>query len=309
MTVSRAFRDDAYVRDDLRKRILALAKTMGYTPDPRISSFMQNFVRRSKSGYHETLAFLQYGYVGPSSPNPTSPFLNLFYEGARQRAESLGYRLSIFRDGLNSSVPTGAHSPASGHQRVDHRTSPNYICIATFGSTGLFTRSLPLAVRCGSPRLNRVQSHHYMDLVQALRNLRRMGRTRVVLVLDFLLHSRNQGAYFASFLANQAAKSRDLNARIYLYRTWEEERPPQGDREDPGRCRSLHEYSRSGPDPTSPTEQRHRPGLSERRASTPQFAGVLQHYEYIGGKARRPHPECSSAQRIRTADSSDVDHD
>ncbi len=216
MTASRAFRSDASIRPALRERITRLAGELGYEPSPQISSVMRAFVRRSHPEYRETLAF-----VGSREPAPSSWDFSLF-ESARRRAESLGYgmepfwmrsrRLSFSRLGrllrdrsIRGVVLLPFLEQAHMHVRLDWPR----IASATIGSS------------LWKPRIHRVQHHHYMGMILALRSIRRLSRGKVGLVLSNLLHSRTQGAYVSPFLTNQSGSSRDLAGCVHRYAKWE----------------------------------------------------------------------------------------
>jgi len=146
------------------------------------------------------------------------------------------------------------------------------------------------AVTIGSslwkPRINRVQHHHYMGMILALRNLRRLGRKRVALILPEILNARTQGSYVACFLANQSGKSQDLAQRIHLYSTWEDDRFQQlmkRIKPDAVLCGQIDDVPRI----QSILGNSNETGIACLNVfpGTPDIAGIDQHYKLIGGRA------------------------
>ena len=58
MTVSRAFKADASIKPEVRARVLAVAKEVGYSPDRMVTELMTSFVKRRPVKYRETFAVL-----------------------------------------------------------------------------------------------------------------------------------------------------------------------------------------------------------------------------------------------------------
>ncbi len=217
MTVSRAFRNDGVIRPAMRERIHRLAAKLGYAPDPHISSVMRAFARQTRPDYRETIAFI--GEVVPVPKTFEARFLN----GARERAESLGYRIDPFwlqsqrvsfsrlsRQLRNRNVRGLILCPFGNQPHMHARLNWAHFAAVAVGSS------------LWKPRINRVQHHHYMGMILALRSLRRRIRGKVGLIISTQLHARTQGAYVSSFLTNQSGSSRDLLARVHRYAAWNE---------------------------------------------------------------------------------------
>jgi len=96
-TVSLALRNDPRLPSATRDRIRALAKEMGYRPDPMLSAL--NSYRSSKDGAkaQPSMAFL----VRSRNKRWGSTFYadEQFLKGARRACERLGYRLVVFQVG------------------------------------------------------------------------------------------------------------------------------------------------------------------------------------------------------------------
>jgi DNA-binding LacI/PurR family transcriptional regulator len=94
-TVSLALRDDPRLPGETRERIRALAKKMGYRPDPMLSAL--NFYRtsRDQAKAQPSMAFVMRSRL-KRSPH-TFYADDLFLKGARRACDRLGYRLVPFQ--------------------------------------------------------------------------------------------------------------------------------------------------------------------------------------------------------------------
>lgn len=94
VTVSRALKNNPAVRAELREKIRAVAKELGYRPNPMVSSLMTNrAMKRNKPDLKATLGWLN------THPNPRMwqswSYRKIYLDGARERAEELGYSLDV----------------------------------------------------------------------------------------------------------------------------------------------------------------------------------------------------------------------
>lgn len=94
-TVSMALRGLGKVGPEKRKAILAVAERLGYRPNPLVAAHMAN-VRRSKApSYRETIAFLHDLPAHPKDLASSNFYYHEYWNGARERCETLGYRLEL----------------------------------------------------------------------------------------------------------------------------------------------------------------------------------------------------------------------
>lgn len=280
MTVSRAFRKNASVRPAVRARILELAQKMGYAPDPRITSVMGALVRRSQPSYRETLAYIGY------QVSTDNAHMERFHKGAVRRAVDLGYRLDSFwlkektmsfsrldrmlrARNIRGLIIGPPLYQAHGHVRLGWN---RYVAV-TMGSS------------LWKPRLNRVQHHHYMGMILALRIVRQHRGKRIGLVISSLLNSRGQGSLISSFLTNQAGPSAELSRRVHLYTDWDKNRFTawlKQTRLDVIICGQLDEVRRIEP---YTAEYGFRIVCMDVISEGTAVAGIDQHYEVIGSHA------------------------
>lgn len=199
-TISRAFRDSASVRPELRERILAEAARHGYRPDPLVSELMTSFARRRPVGYRETLGVLWWPERWEQSEVPGT-FANRVRIGLAGAAERHGCRLNPFvlrRGGAPALMRTLAARNIHGLV-ITSPSEPDQPAPALDWaslSTVVIGRSLP------APGFDRVHHNHYAAMVDALGRLKALGFRRPVLLADVGLEERMQRAYTGAFLAH-----------------------------------------------------------------------------------------------------------
>ncbi|WPJ97260.1 LacI family DNA-binding transcriptional regulator [Coraliomargarita algicola] len=94
-TVSRALSNKPLVSADTRERILAIAKDMGWKPNPLASAYLAHRRATRSPKYKAHIAYiLARGDITKFSALPD--YVKIHYTGAQKRAEALGYTLEIF---------------------------------------------------------------------------------------------------------------------------------------------------------------------------------------------------------------------
>jgi LacI family transcriptional regulator len=94
VTVSRALRNDPCISRATTKRIQALARRMGYRPNPLVSALMTQLRTTHRLSYRPVIAYLNTWW--PRSAWESSATYVSQFKGARERAYGLGYDLEIF---------------------------------------------------------------------------------------------------------------------------------------------------------------------------------------------------------------------
>ncbi len=96
-TVSLALRDHPRVSAPVRDKIKAIARKLGYTPDPALAAL--NAYRKTKLTVHyqSTLAWIDTWTNEAKLRLRDQPTFNEYYLGAGERARQLGYELEEFR--------------------------------------------------------------------------------------------------------------------------------------------------------------------------------------------------------------------
>jgi len=178
---SMALRNHPRIGADTRRRVQAVAKKLGYKPDPHLSRLMW-YLRSTKSvKYQETLGFLS----DNARLEEWREFSQAdYYLGAADRAEELGYRIEIFH------LRAPGQSPASLNRVLRNR-----------GIRGLLTSafrepdaSLKLewehfaTVACGyslaRPVIDRTTTDYYRAMLMATDRLTAEGCRRIGLCLN-----------------------------------------------------------------------------------------------------------------------------
>jgi len=181
-TVSLALRSSTKIRPSTAARVRQIAQELHYTPNPLVSALMARIREAKPSREQVAIGAI---YIGEDETRETnSLFLAAIFAGAQERAESLGFRLALFRSrekGLNEKrlrdilISRGIHGliilPASD-----------------FGTKLELDWSQFAAVAIGyslvDPPLNRVCPDQFQELSEAFIQLRRRGYRRIGLYLD-----------------------------------------------------------------------------------------------------------------------------
>jgi DNA-binding LacI/PurR family transcriptional regulator len=181
-TVSLALRNDTRLPVATRTRIQALAKKIGYRPDPMLSAL--NFYRSARRVPKSpaTMAFLlnfrDRRGLAFSEPH------RLFLEGARQHAEEIGYHLDVFYVGTNPAAP------GKRLQKILRSRGITGIIVGAFADRGMefqLNWSQFSAVQIESQQLglslHMISNDQAMITRTAIRRLRALGYRRIGLVV------------------------------------------------------------------------------------------------------------------------------
>lgn len=215
MSVSRALRGEPGVKEEMRARIVSLAAELGYRPDPAVSRVMAELRRSRRPEYLETIALVQ----------THLDEVGAIFDGAREQAELLGYKLELFR-------PHAAGLTARGLSRMLHARGVRGVLLAPNSSSAhpRYWLDWPkfAVVLIGSSLVNqglhRVQFDHYGAAVMALRKLRHAGYSRIGLVMNRGLHERAWHRQVAAYQAYVGLPAADRD-RLTFFVEAEQDRP------------------------------------------------------------------------------------
>ncbi|GAB5559850.1 MAG: hypothetical protein SynsKO_14970 [Synoicihabitans sp.] len=204
-TISMALKNHPRISVETRKRVQARARKMGYMPDPRLASVMANLKRKKTDRPVAGLA-----YVIPSlefSESHKHSIFQSFFDGAKARAEELGYRLERFN------LPQEKISGARLVSILRSRGIEGIVISPIFdgGKKLDFDWSKFSAIAFGhsvvDPGMNRVSFDQFYAVYQSLRCMARSGYRRMGVVLpgnaDERMHSLSLAGALA-FTAQQA---------------------------------------------------------------------------------------------------------
>ncbi len=201
-TVSRALQNHPALPPATRRRLQALARKMGYRPNPLVSALMAARNQPRAAAAAGTLAILTAWAPRPDlAPLPTD---RRYLTGAKRRAEELGFRVEEF----------WLDAPGLSGQRL------NQILVAR-GIVAVLVAPLPLnhpkidlqwehfslaafAPSRQIPILHRASHFHFQSCLVAVRQLLALGYRRPGLVVpdDITAHVRDQwvGGYYAALV-------------------------------------------------------------------------------------------------------------
>lgn len=200
-TVSMALKNDRRISVGTCARVQAKAKELGYVPDPRLASVMSNLKKRKVDRLVAGLA-----YVAPSrefADLEKHPIYRNYFEGAKERAEQLGYRLENFNmqaEGISGKrlvsilrsrgIEGVVISPI---QHVGQELDINWskLSAITFGYS---------VTEVG---MNRVAIDQYLAVLRSLEGIARHGYRRIGFVTRGNADGRMQNRWKAALLAFQ----------------------------------------------------------------------------------------------------------
>lgn len=285
MTVSRALREGTSVTPELRAKVREAADRLGYQPDSRISQVMRAVRSAESAGYRETLAFI---WAGRSTKREDRALFDEEYEGARRRAQQLGYKLEEFR--LAGESPNGSalskilrshgirgvliaprgRGRAHPHLRLDWKA---FSCV-------LLGQSLANA------GLARVQHDYDADCALTLRRLKRMNYKRIGLVMSRSMDERSSRVIRSAFVSSHSLSFPEAENLAFL-----------ADRHDPkalkkwiaGQKPDALAVHFEKPFPQWEQIRRAAPGLAiaslNWNKNQPEIAGIDQYRSAVGEQA------------------------
>jgi DNA-binding LacI/PurR family transcriptional regulator len=200
MTVSRAFKDEASIKPELRKKILKIAHDLGYKPDTMVSELMTSFASRRNINYQETFAAIWWAERWKKVNAGHGFDADIYYglnEGVKFHGRAIDHLV------LSPNMPTRVI------MRMLLARNIQGVILTPPATAGIEAPELNWdklsTVIIGSslrePKFHRTQPGHYNAIVQALENLKARGYKRPCLLLRSDVEKRMLHAYTAAFLA------------------------------------------------------------------------------------------------------------
>ena len=200
-TVSRALKDDPRVGTETLAKIRALAKGMGYMPDPMLSSL--NAYRHASRAhqYHGTVAWItnfaaRDGWRG-------SFCYRLYFQGASDQLMRHGYRLEEFW--LREPGMTARNSS----QVLFNRGVRGLLICPLMISRGHLSlqwerfSAVSFGYSLVRPKLHLFSAAHYRAMITCMRELRAMGYRRIGMVTSHEMNERMDRMWTAAYYAAQ----------------------------------------------------------------------------------------------------------
>ncbi len=200
-TVSYALRNSPQVSRDTCQRVQDLARSMGYRPNARVSGLMSHIRQAQSRGGVEPLAFV---WMDSNKEEcQTTPFLAHLIEGARTRANQLGYTLLEFwlsdkgmsierickiidARGINGVIFSAPRKQDS----IVINADMSHFAVAIIGSAKW------------TPEFHRAAHDHYGGMIECIHQLRQMGSQRPATIIDMEVNERCRRSYQAAFLSH-----------------------------------------------------------------------------------------------------------
>jgi DNA-binding LacI/PurR family transcriptional regulator len=196
-TVSRALREDARIRPEVRGRIRALAAEMGYAPDPSLRALAKYRAKGRRAEYRGLLAWITNEGKRDSWRHYEKA---AYFEGATRRAAELGYDLEHFWANERGMTPGRLRGilaargvrgvllppPAPSLARVELDWAG--LAVVSFGCSRV------------EPRLHSIHCHHYRAMETLLAELWALGYRRPGLALSRSVNASVDGAWSAAYL-------------------------------------------------------------------------------------------------------------
>jgi LacI family transcriptional regulator len=178
MTVSLALRNHPAAAQATRERIQKLAREMGYRPSPLISTLMTSVRLKRRTPQKAVLAFIV------DAQSTKKPTLVEYLQGARNRADELGFKLDLFTYG-------GAGMTAMRLDGILYARGVAGVIIAPLFEPGKMLSInweryavTALGYSMPAPALHRVVNHQIHSITVALERLAELGYKRPGLALD-----------------------------------------------------------------------------------------------------------------------------
>src|SRR6185369_15747014 len=216
-TVSMSLANNPRIPPVTRERIQAIAKKLGYQPNPYVSTLMR--IRRAGKPLKDKPALALVCAMGTAEGwrNHTAATIRQMREGALERAALRGYRAQEFwlhRDGMsNERFSEMLH--ARGIQGL--LLSPLGDGDPTPTLRWEYFASVCLSVPLPSLTVTTVCNDHYFSSLQAVRECHRRGYRRPGIILRRIHRDRFQGRWQAGVLvSSQMLPDLTLTAPLYI---------------------------------------------------------------------------------------------
>jgi LacI family transcriptional regulator len=285
MTVSLALRNHPSLPRTTRERLQAIARQLGYRPNPLISALMRQVRGRHPVSYTTTLAYLT--TFATRDGWRRRPLQQRFLLGVTRRAEQLGYRVEQF----------WLREPGMTARRMNR-------ILEARGIHGIIVAPLPrsrghlsldwarfaaatIGYSLWRPSLHRAVNHQTHSIALAVRQLRRRGYRRLALALSAEVDARADHHWVAGFLAQRQHYGADRAWPLLVAREWTERqfarwfRAQQPDVVLSTDLHVLHWLQRLGQNISAETGFAYLEWTDEARGC----AGIRQHAQRVGAAA------------------------
>lgn len=180
-TVCRALNSNPQIPEKTRKKVMEVAQSMGYRPDPLISAFASRRRGRKVDQEITTIAYLT--NFKTRDEWRENPFYVKCYDGAKARLEALGYKLEHFWLGEKDMNPARLSKILYSRGILGLFMAPIREVRQHIDMDWARFSSVTVGYSFLSPNIHRSAPHHFHGIHEALQQLQRAGYKRVGLCL------------------------------------------------------------------------------------------------------------------------------
>lgn len=201
-TVSYALRNHPKIPLATREHIQAVARSLGYKPNPRVAGLMAHIRRGSARPFGERIAFVWVHTTREEAQR--SLFLRTVLQGARARAEQSGYALEEFwtSDPGMSDLRLQRIIRARGIVGVVLSPVTNAETSITLDWDWSSFAAAVVGNVTWTPELHHAGHHHYLGMRMCMTELAKLGCRRPAGLVDEATHERAKRAWEGAFLAH-----------------------------------------------------------------------------------------------------------
>jgi LacI family transcriptional regulator len=216
-TVSLALRNDRSIAATTRSRIYAVAEKLGYKTNPLVSALMSAIHARRLSQKHTVLAYVT---TDPQfAPWRTWRMFVEMQEGAKSRAEELGYRLEEFALRAPGMTPKRFAQvlQARGILGLLIAPLPHGERVIELDFTDFAVVGIDMSV--ASPLIERVSNDHFQSALLAVKKCRELGYRRIGFVLSRTLSQRLENRWLAGLRIAEEGVRPEQRIRVLMPET------------------------------------------------------------------------------------------
>ncbi|AOS44791.1 Catabolite control protein A [Lacunisphaera limnophila] len=203
-TVSMALQGHPNIPPATRDRILGIAASLGYTPDPMLSALAAYRNRRRPAIYHGTLAWLINSAYGFDWRDRTlRPHFSDYHEGATAQAKRYGFQVEIFDFNAPGMTPTRLAAILAARGVLGILLCPQPRPETNLEFPWQNFSAVTFGYSLASPRLHTVSATQYRAMRLTVHELRRLGYRRIGLALDGDHDLRTDHNYLAGYLVEE----------------------------------------------------------------------------------------------------------
>ncbi len=198
-TVSRALRNHSEIALKTRRKIQAIAKEMGFYPDPMLAGLVAYRQTRKTARYQSTIAIISDSLEPSAWREGFKTETKEMFLGIEERSKELGYSIEevsprhmkvknedlskILRNRGIRGVIVAPRTPHRGFLEMDW----SFFSAITIGYSLIY------------PALNRVSRNQFSETILTMRRLRQLGYRRIGLAVPREVDERANHGYWAGF--------------------------------------------------------------------------------------------------------------